>query len=89
MSSSTNSVIVIEPSVNEPYSTVPLAVILTTLAIEPLLILSVPSVIVVELKFVKPVKAPAFNSAVPSVNLVSVNLFSFGLYVSPVSVFSP
>ena len=40
-------------------------------------------------KFVKAVKAPAFNVAVPSVNFVSVSLFSLGLYLSPVSIFSP
>ena len=69
MSSSTNAVIVIEPSLNEPYCTVPLAVILIALVIEPLLILAVPSVIVVEFKFVKPIKAPAFKVAVSFVSI--------------------
>ena len=54
LSSSTNAVTVILPSLNDPYCTVPLAVIFVAPVTAPLLTLKAPSVKVVALTLVKP-----------------------------------
>ena len=75
MSSSTKPVIVIEPSLNEPYCTVPLNVPFTALVIFPALKLAVPSVNVVALTLVKPLTELASPTVI--VLLLTVVVTSF------------
>ena len=65
MSSSTNAVIAIEPSLNDPYCTVPLAVMFVAPVIAPLEALNVPSV------SVPPCTEPLNVAATPPVNVPS------------------